>query len=307
MKLSFHGADRGVTGSCHMVECAGKRFLIDCGLYQGGRELDEENSQPFGFDPASIDYVLLTHAHLDHCGRLPLLAKQGFHGEIITTAPSRELARLVMLDAAHLQEEDTRRQAQVAARRGSPDQRTTPLYSVLDALNSFEHFGRTAVYDEAIEVAAGVRATFINAGHILGSASIYLQLTEASQQSTVLFSGDLGNYGGALLCDPAKPPTVVNVVMETTYGDRLHKPLGPSVDEFYDAVTDTFRRGGNVVVPTFALERAQELLYFISQGINHGRLAKSTQVFVDSPMAISATEIMQRHLEGVRPQIAKLN
>lgn len=306
MKLSFHGADRGVTGSCHMVECAGKRILIDCGLYQGGRELDEENSQPFGFDPASINYVLLTHAHLDHCGRLPLLAKQGFHGEIITTAPSRELARLVMLDAADLQEEDTRRQAHIAARRGSPDQRTTPLYSVLDALNSFEHFGRTAVYDVAVEVAAGVRATFINAGHILGSASIYLQLTEGSQQSTVLFSGDLGNYGGALLCDPAKPPTVVNVVMETTYGDRLHKPLGPSVDEFYDAVTYTFSRGGNVIVPTFALERAQELLYFISQGINHGRLVKSTQVFVDLPMAISATEIMQRHLEGLQPEIEKL-
>ena len=306
LKLSFHGADQGVTGSCHLVECAGKRILIDCGLYQGGRELDEENSQPFGFDPASIDYVLLTHAHLDHCGRLPLLAKRGFHGEIITTAPSRELARLVMLDAAHLQEEDARYRARIAARSSSTGQPIAPLYSALDALNSFDHFGRTAVYDELIEVADGARATFINAGHILGSASIYLQLTEGSRQTTVLFSGDLGNYGGPLLHDPAKPPAVANVVMETTYGDRLHKPLGPSVEEFYDAVTDTFRRGGNVVVPTFALERAQELLYFISRGINQDRLTKSTQVFVDSPMAISATEIMQRHLEGLQPEIAKL-
>ena len=198
MRLSFHGADRGVTGSCHMVECAGKRILIDCGLYQGGRELDEENSQPFGFDPTSIDYVLLTHAHLDHCGRLPLLHEKGFHGEIITTAPSRELARLVLLDAAHLQEEDARYRERIAARRGSTDQRIASLYSVLDALNTFEHFGRTAVYDEPIEVAADVRATFINAGHILGSASIHLKLTEGSQQSTVLFSGDLGNYGGPL-------------------------------------------------------------------------------------------------------------
>ena len=306
LKLSFHGADRGVTGSCHMVECAGKRILVDCGLYQGGHELDEENSQPFGFDPASIDYVLLTHAHLDHCGRLPLLTKRGFHGEIITTAPSRELARLVMLDAAHLQEEDARYRARIAARGSSTGQPTAPLYSALDALNSFDHFGRTAVYDEPIEVADDARATFINAGHILGSASIYLQLTEGSRQTTVLFSGDLGNYGGPLLRDPAKPPAVANVVMETTYGDRLHKPLGPSVEEFYDAVTDTFRRGGNVVVPTFALERAQELLYFISQGINQDRLTKSMQVFVDSPMAISATEIMQRHLEGLQPEIAKL-
>ena len=306
MKLSFYGADRSVTGSCHMVECAGKRILIDCGIYQGSHELDEENSQPFGFDPASIDYVLLTHAHLDHCGRLPLLAKRGFHGEIITTAASRELARLVMLDAAHLQEEDARYRARIAARRGSTGQLTAPLYSVLDALNSFDHYGRTAVYDEPIELAAGVRATFIDAGHILGSASIYLQLTEGSQQSTVLFSGDLGKSGGPLLCDPAKPPTTANVVMETTYGDRLHKPLGPSIEEFYDAVTDTFKRGGNVVIPTFALERAQEVLYFLSQGIDHGRLTKSTQVFVNSPMAISATEIMQRHLEGLQPKIAKL-
>ncbi len=306
MKLSYYGADRSVTGSCHMVECAGKRILIDCGLYQGNRELVEENSHPFGFDAASIDYVLLTHAHLDHCGRLPLLAKRGFRGEIITTAASRELARLVMLDAAHLQEEDARYRTRIAAPRSSTSQLGAPLYSVPDALNSFDHFGRTAVYDEPIELAAGVRATFINAGHILGSASIYLQLTEESQQSTVLFSGDLGKSGGPLLCDPAKPPAVINVVMETTYGDRLHKPLGPSIEEFYDAVTDTFKRGGNVIVPTFALERAQELLYFISQGIDHDRLIKSTQVFVDSPMAISATEVMQRHLEGLRPEIATL-
>lgn len=306
MKLLFFGADRSVTGSCHMVECAGKRILIDCGLYQGSREMDEENSHPFGFDAPSIDYVLLTHAHLDHCGRLPLLAKRGFRGEIITTAASRELTRLVMLDAAHLQEEDARYRVRIAARRGSTGQLIAPLYSVPDALNSFDHFGRTAVYDEPIELAAGVRATFINAGHILGSASIYLQLTEGSQQSTVLFSGDLGKSGGPLLCDPAKPPAVINVVMETTYGDRLHKPLGPSIEEFYDAVTDTFKRGGNVIVPTFALERAQELLYFISQGIDDDRLTKSTQVFVDSPMAISATEVMQRHLEGLRSEIAKL-
>jgi metallo-beta-lactamase family protein len=306
LKLSFHGADRSVTGSCHMVECAGKRILIDCGLHQGSRELDEENSHPFGFDASSIDYVLLTHAHLDHCGRLPLLTKRGFHGEIIATAASRELARLVMLDAAHMQEEDTRDRGDAAARRGSTDGPTVPLYSILDALSSLDRFGRTAAYGEPLELAAGVRATFINAGHILGSASIFLQLTEASRQSTVLFSGDIGKSGGPLLSGPATPPEAANVVMESTYGDRLHKPLGPSIEEFYDAVTDTFRRGGNIIVPTFALERPQELLYFISQGIERDRLTKSTQVFLDSPMAISATEIMQRHLECLQPEIAKL-
>jgi metallo-beta-lactamase family protein len=160
MKLSFHGADRGVTGSCHLVECAGRRVLIDCGLYQGGRELEEENAEPFGFDPAGIDTVLLTHAHLDHCGRLPLLAKRGFRGEIVTSAPTRELARLVMLDAAHLQEEEARHRARWAARRGKEREAPGPLYTLLDALNVQDAFGRVAAYGAPLEIAPGMRATF---------------------------------------------------------------------------------------------------------------------------------------------------
>jgi len=141
VKLSFHGADRSVTGSCHLLECAGKKILIDCGFYQGSRELSEENAQPFGFDPAGIDYVLLTHAHLDHCGRIPLLVKRGFEGEIITTAASRELARIVMLDSANLQEEDARQRKHEGTEAGSADQPSEPLYRVLDALNSLDRFG----------------------------------------------------------------------------------------------------------------------------------------------------------------------
>lgn len=306
MKLSFHGADRSVTGSCHLVECAGKRVLIDCGLHQGGHELAEENAGPFGFDATGIDYVLLTHAHLDHCGRLPLLAKRGFRGEIITTSASRELARLVMLDAAHLQEEDARDRARRVGRDGARGDTNGPLYSTLDALNCLDYFGRTATYAQVIEVAAGVRATFIDAGHILGSASIFLDLEEDSHRTSVLLSGDLGSAGHPLLRGPAKPPHAENVVMETTYGDRLHKQLGPSVDEFYEAITETFKRGGNVIIPTFALERPQELLYFLSAGVTQGRLAKSTQVYLDSPMAISATEIFRRHPECLEPATAKL-
>ncbi len=306
MKLSFHGADRSVTGSCHLVECAGKRILIDCGLHQGSRELDEENAAPFGFDAAAIDYVLLTHAHLDHCGRLPLLAKRGFRGEIIMTSASRELARLVMLDAAHLQEEDVRFRARRVGHDGASQDNNKPLYSTLDALNCLDYFGRTAVYDQVLEVAAGVHATFIDAGHILGSASIFLELEEQGHSTSVLFSGDLGNAGRLLLRSPSKPPHAENVVMETTYGDRLHKPLGPSIEEFYGAITETFKRGGNVIIPTFALERAQELLYFLNQGIAQGRLTKSMQVYLDSPMAISATEIFRRHPECFEPATAKL-
>jgi metallo-beta-lactamase family protein len=306
MKIAFHGADRGVTGSCHMIHCAGKRILIDCGMYQGGRELDEENAEPFGFEPADIDFVLLTHAHLDHCGRLPLLVKRGFTGEIITTAASRELARIVMLDAAGLQEEEARYQARKAARRGGRAKHTVPLYSTLDALNSLEQFGRTAAYGNPLDLAPGIRATFLDAGHILGSASILLELEENGRRRTVLFSGDLGNAGRPLLRDPVTPPAADVVVMETTYGDRRHKAMTPSVDELYEAITDTFKRGGNVIIPTFALERAQEVLFFLREGIETNRLPASMQVFLDSPMAISATQIFDRHPECYEPDVASL-
>ena len=305
MKISFHGADRGVTGSCHLIECAGRRLLVDCGMYQGGRDLNEENAEPFGFDPASIDYVLLTHAHLDHCGRLPLLVKRGFRGEIITTAASRELARLVMLDSAHLEEEEARYHARKAARRGAKHEVPPPLYTVHDAMHSFEYFGRTAQYGKALELATGVKATFHDAGHILGSACIYLELNEGGERRAVLFSGDLGNAGRPLLRNPATPPGADVVVMETTYGDRLHKQMQPSIEEMYMAITDTFQRGGNVIIPTFALERAQDILYYLREGIDSGRLQRSVQVFLDSPMAISATEIFERHPECYEPDIAE--
>ena len=211
-----------------------------------------------------------------------------------------------MLDAAHLHEEDTRYRARSGGHDGASHAANEPLYSILDAMNCFDYFGRTAIYSQVLEVAAGVRATFIDAGHILGSASIFLQLEEQSHSTSVLFSGDLGNAGRLLLRSPAPPPHTENVVMETTYGDRLHKQLGPSIDEFYEAINETFKRGGNIIIPTFALERAQELLYFLSEGVTQGRLTKSTQVYLDSPMAISATEIFRRHPECFEPATAKL-
>ncbi len=298
MKISFHGADQGVTGSCHLVECAGKRILIDCGLYQGGRELAEENAEPFGFDPACIDFLLLTHAHLDHCGRIPLLTKRGFQGEVITTAASVELARLVMLDSAGLQEEDAHyRQRRARRRHGNRDQTIEPLYTTLDALNSLDCFGRRARYEQPIDLAQGIRATFLDAGHILGSASILLELEERGRRHRVLFSGDLGYSGRAILRDPAVPPAADTVVMESTYGDRLHKRLTPSIDEFYAVVNETIERGGNVIIPTFALERTQEILYYLREGFESSRIRHFINVFLDSPMAISATQIFERHPE----------
>ena len=308
MKISFHGADQGVTGSCHLVECAGIRILIDCGMYQGGRELIEENSEPMGFDPTAIDFLLLTHAHLDHCGRIPLLAKRGFSGEVITTAASLELARLVLLDSAGLQEEEARYQERRARRRsGKRKEHFEPLYTVLDSLNSLEFFGRKASYDEPLQLTAGIRVTFLDAGHILGSASILLELEEDGRSHRLLFSGDLGYSGRAILRDPATPPEVDTVVMESTYGDRLHKQLLPSIDELYDVINQTMERGGNIIIPTFALERAQEILYYLREGAQGGQIPRHTSVFLDSPMAISATQIFERHPECFDSQTLHLS
>jgi metallo-beta-lactamase family protein len=279
-----------------MIECGGKKILIDCGLFQGGRELNEENAEPFGFDAALIDYVLLTHAHLDHCGRLPLLVKRGFAGEIITTAATRELARIVMLDAAHLQEEDANRKIRWHRRR-SGDSDIEPLYTMVDAMNVSDRFGRTARYQQSFTVALGIEACFYDAGHILGSASVRLELTEGDNKRSVIFSGDIGNSSRPILRDPVVPPAADVVVMETTYGDRVHRSLSASVAELQQAVTDAFARGGNVVIPSFALERTQEILFYLREGLEQGALPGSMQVFLDSPLAISATEIFVRHPE----------
>ncbi|HEX3664417.1 MAG TPA: MBL fold metallo-hydrolase [Rhizomicrobium sp.] len=306
MKLSFHGADHDVTGSCHLIETGGKRILIDCGLFQGSRALNEENADAFGFDAGAVDYLLLTHAHLDHCGRIPLLAKRGFKGEIVTTAATRELARLVMLDSAHLQEEDAQRRATRHARHVDNKHPPGPLYTMLDATESLSLFGRAAEYDKPLDICPGVRATWLDAGHILGSASILLEVQENGTTKRIVFSGDLGHSGGPLLQPPVPPASADFVVMETTYGDRLHEARNDSVERLYAAILDTFRRGGNILIPTFALERAQELLFYINRGVAANKLPPSIQVYLDSPMAISATEIFVRHLECLKPEAVAL-
>ncbi|MGE0387589.1 MAG: MBL fold metallo-hydrolase RNA specificity domain-containing protein [Gammaproteobacteria bacterium] len=305
MRLAFHGADQGVTGSCHLIEQGGTRILVDCGLFQGSRELDEDNAGDFGFDPASIDYVLLTHAHLDHCGRLPLLARRGFRGEIVTTSASRELARVVMLDAARLQEEEARRSLRRALRRGR-ENHEEPLYGTADAFQAMEMFGRTADYGRGMVLTDDISVTFLDAGHILGSANIVVDCGRGATRRRVLFSGDIGSGGRPLLKEPARPPACDAVVMETTYGDRLHRALEPSIEELYAAIADTHARGGNVIIPTFALERAQEILFYLREGMDSGRVPRRMRVFLDSPMAISATQIFSRHPECHGPILSSL-
>lgn len=310
MKLSFHGADQSVTGSCHLLQCAGKSILIDCGLFQGSRALAEDNQQAFGFDASTIDFVLLTHAHLDHCGRLPLLYRRGFRGEIITTAASRDLARLVLLDSAHLQEAEARRREKHWHRHGHQHhtsvEPTPALYTTDDVEACFALFGRTAQYHQALPLAAGITAHFYDAGHILGSASIALELEEGDHRRRIVFSGDLGSDGRVILRDAEAPPPADFVVMETTYGDRCHRSLQASVTQLYETIRTTFKRNGNVIIPTFALERAQEILWYLREGVETGVLPAGLHVFLDSPMAISATEIFRHHPECYDEQSAAL-
>ena len=297
MRIAFHGAAKNVTGSCHLVECRGKQILIDCGLYQGNREIDEENRNDFGFDPAKIDYLLLTHGHLDHCGRIPLLTRRGFRGTVITTSATRELARLVMLDSARIQEEEAGYRNYKASKRRNRGEGAEPLYNTLDALNSMDAFVDITRFEERHELCPGISTTFYDAGHILGSACILLELEEAGRTQRLLFSGDLGYDGRAILPDPALPPQADAVIMESTYGDRLHKRLEPSIEELYQAINTTIDRGGNVLIPSFALERSQEILYYLREGIEQRKLPRRLQVFLDSPMAISATQVFRRHRE----------
>ena len=297
MRIAFHGAARNVTGSCHLIECRGKRILIDCGLYQGNREVDEENRNNFGFDPAAIDYLLLTHGHLDHCGRIPLMTKLGFRGKVITTSATRELAKLVMLDSARIQEEEANYKNYKTKRRKNSEKAIEPLYDTLDALNSMDAFVDITSFEKPYDLCPGIRTTFYDAGHILGSACILLEIEEGGQQQRILFSGDLGYDGRAILPDPATPPQADIVVMESTYGDRLHKRLKPSIDELYQAINTTISRNGNVLIPSFALERTQELLYYLREGIEQKRLPHHLQVYLDSPMAVSATQIFRHHRE----------
>ncbi|MEI7037913.1 MBL fold metallo-hydrolase [Fulvimonas yonginensis] len=291
---SCHGAAKQVTGSCHLIEYNGRRVLVDCGMFQGDRDAERANAAPFGFAPASIDALLLTHAHLDHCGRIPRLVREGFRGRILATSATRELARLVLLDAAGLQEEDARR-AQRTNRNGNAP--VELLYSLDDALHATDFFEPGIGYDQDIAVAPGIAARFLDAGHILGSASILLALEDGPRTRNILFSGDLGNPGRPLLRDPTPAPAADYVVMECTYGDRPHRSLPDSVAELYQAIRDTVNRRGNVVIPTFALERAQEVLYYLHLGLRDGQLPQQLRVFLDSPMAISATEIFRRHPE----------
>jgi metallo-beta-lactamase family protein len=300
MEISFHGADRGVTGSCHLLECCGRRLLVDCGMFQGSHELEEENSASLGFDPASVDFLLLTHAHLDHCGRLPLLVRGGFRGEIIATAATRDLARIVLQDAAHMAEDDAAWRSRRAGGR-----EVAPLYTHADVDAALALFTRTVSYGQELTLGGDLRVSFHDAGHILGSAHVLVRAAEAGRERRLLFSGDIGGAGRPIIRDPA-PPEAGIVLMESTYGDRRHRSPAESVRELVGVIAATVARGGNVVIPSFALERTQEILYSLRAAIAAGELPARLPVFVDSPMAVSITEVYRAHPECFDEQSAAL-
>jgi len=294
VKLSFFGADQCVTGSCHCLDVNGKRILIDCGLQQGRDEVD---NRQLPFHAGSVDYVLVTHAHIDHSGRLPLLIKDGFAGQILTTRVTAQLLDIMLQDSGHIQESDAAYKNRKNQRAGRSEEE--PLYTVEDALRVRE-FVRTCEYEEKITLCQGVEVTFIDAGHLLGSASIRLTLTENGVERTVVFSGDIGNVDQPIIRNPQHFTGADFVVMESTYGDRNHAEVWSYTEELAQIIEETVSRGGNVVIPSFAVGRTQELLYFLREIKDRGLVpsAPDFPVYVDSPLARAATTIFCGDLRG---------
>ncbi len=295
MHLQFYGAAGEVTGSCHILTVRGRTLLLDCGLIQGGEHPDQRNREPFPFDAAQIDAVVLSHAHIDHCGRLPLLYKRGFRGAIHATAACRDLARILLADSAFMAERDAER-----ARRHAGDRRRRhdggarePLFTMDDAADTLRQF-RTVRYDAPTEVLPGVTLTFRDAGHILGSASVWLDLDEEGVRRRVVFSGDIGQYDSPILRDPDSTGRADCVVMESTYGDRHHRDRAGTLAEFGQILRAARRDGGNALIPAFAVGRSQDVLYSLATHFDAWGVG-DWRIFLDSPLAIEASEIYWRH------------
>lgn len=294
MKLTFFGAAKAVTGSCHCLEVNGKKILIDCGLQQGR---DERDNRMLDFAPGYVDYAVVTHAHIDHSGRLPLLVKQGFHGQIITTRLTGQLLSIMLRDSAHIQESDAKWQNQKGKRSGKEP--VEPLYTIADAENALSCLV-PCEYGQIIDLCDGVQLRFVDAGHLLGSASVEIWMREGDTQRKIVFSGDIGNVDQPIIRDPQFIDEADYVVMESTYGDRLHEPPEDYTDALAEIIQNTFDRGGNVIIPSFAVGRTQELLYFLRDMKERGLVSRHPgfTVCVDSPLANEATRIFSGNLHG---------
>ena len=294
MKLTFFGAAHAVTGSCHCLEVGGKKILIDCGLQQGR---DEHDGNALDFAPSYIDHVIVTHAHIDHSGRIPLLVKQGFTGTIFTTRLTGQLMSIMLRDSAHIQESDAQWQNQKGKRAGR--EVVEPLYTVADAEAALQQV-QTYEYGEIFDLCQGVKVRFRDAGHLLGSSQVEIWATEGDETRKLVFSGDLGNVEQPIIRDPVLLEEADYVVMESTYGDRNHEPPESYTEALAALIDDVFSRGGNIIIPSFAVGRTQELLYFLREIKNEGmvRSVPDFTVCVDSPLAAEATRIYAGNLHG---------
>lgn len=294
-KISFLGAAQNVTGSSFLLETDNKRILIDCGLYQE-RKLKYRNWEPFPFDPVSIDAMLLTHAHVDHCGLIPKLVRDGFQGNIYCTYATADIAEIILLDSAHLQEEDAaykKKRHEKEKRKGPYPE--VPVYTTADAEASFSHFSGVN-YRETVELGEGISATFHDAGHVFGSSTIKVSITRDGDTRSVLFSGDVGRDDKPILKDPYEYKNIDYAVVESTYGDRTHEEPMDISEKLTEIINSTVKAGGNVIVPSFALQRAQEVLYYMNELLIDGKIPQ-IPVYLDSPMAIKITEVFKHHKE----------
>jgi len=293
MRVHFNGAAQTVTGSQYLLEVNGSRVLMECGLFQGRREETYSRNLTFQFDPKSIAAVLLSHAHIDHSGNLPHLVKNGYSGPIHATAATADLADILLRDSGHIQEADAEFVNKKNAERGRPP--VEPLYTLADAEQVDQYF-QPKNYNQPFEVVPGLSAEFIEAGHILGSAAIRLEVEEKGRKTRLWFSGDIGRRGLPILRDPVLPSGVDYLMMESTYGDKPHSDPEEAHREFHAVVLRTLGRGGKVIIPAFAVGRTQELVYSLNQLVGSGRLTH-VPVYVDSPLAIQASQIFERHPE----------
>jgi metallo-beta-lactamase family protein len=307
MELEFYGAAGEVTGSCHRLRVAGRQVLLDCGLVQGGRDAPRRNREPFPFEAGAIDAVILSHAHIDHCGRLPLLVKRGFRGPIYTNPACRDLLPILLRDTAELAAREVERAAKRREREGRDGRDEPippPLYDLDDVEQALRQV-RVVRYDAWHEPLPGLALRLHDAGHILGSASIELRLREGDVERTLVFSGDLGQYGSPILLDPHRFESADAVVMESTYGGREHRDRDATVAELGDIIAAAARSQGNIVVPAFAVGRSQEILYLLATHFGQWGL-RHWQVFLDSPMAIEASEVYWRHSERFDDEALRL-
>jgi len=293
MKITFAGAAQTVTGSRHLIEVNGHRLLLDCGLFQGKRSENYQKNQSFEFDPASIDAVILSHAHIDHSGNLPNLVKNGFLGPIYATPPTVTLGNIMLQDSAYIQEQDIFFVNKKRATKGQPA--LEPLYTVADALEAIDRY-YPVKYEEAFSPVPGVTVRFFNAGHILGSAAIRLDVVENGAHKSLWFSGDIGRYGLPLLPDPIMPSDIDYLLMECTYGDENHDSVDSAYNKFTDVISRTVNRGGKVIIPAFSVDRTQEIVYFLNR-MTAENIIDSLPVYVDSPLAVAASKIFRQYPE----------